>query len=60
MNLVWKKYEKKKVLNEKKNAAMFLGKEKNNNKNPKQVLIKQVDKANVKKIEDIKSTFSSS
>ena len=58
MNLVWKKYDKTKILNDKKNAAMFLGKEKNN-KNPKQVLIKQVDKSNVKKIEDIKSTFSS-
>lgn len=59
MNLVWKKYEKKKILNEKKNSAMYLGKEKNNNKNSKQVLIKQLDKSNVKNIEDIKSNFGS-
>ena len=57
MNLVWKKYDKKKILKEIKNASLFLGIEKSN-KNPKQVLIKQVDKSNVKKIEDIKSTFS--
>ena len=57
MNSVWKKYEKKKILNEKKNEAMYLGKEKVNNK--KQVLIKQLEKTKIEKIEAIKSTFSS-
>ena len=56
MNLVWKKYDKTKILNDKKNAAMLLGKEKNN-KNPKQVLIKQVDKSNVKKKKILKVFF---
>lgn len=57
MNLIWKKYEKKKIL-EKKNSAMYLGKEKKNNKNEK-VLIKQIDKTKVKNKKDIKNTFSS-
>ncbi len=38
MDLIWKKYTKKKIISQEKNKSIYIGEEKNKNK--KQVLIK--------------------